>query len=119
MIQLRWPPTVNHYYTVSKGKRPRKILSEEARAYKELCAWGMMEQGTPKLKGPRFCITILARPPDRRKRDLDNLLKPVLDALTEYGAITDDSKVDDLRIQRMNPVKNGSIQVSISEIPDD
>ena len=119
MIQLRWPPTVNHYYTISKGKRPRKILSEAARAYKELCSWGMLEQGTPKLKGPRFSLFIVARPPDNRKRDLDNLLKPILDALVEYGAITDDSKVDDLRIVRFNNMKNGGIWVGISEIPDE
>lgn len=119
MIELRWPPTVNHYYTISKGKRPRKILSEEARAYKDLCYWAMLEQDTPKLKGPRYCVTIIARPPDKRKRDLDNLLKPILDVLTMYGAITDDSKIDDLRIQRMNKVPNGSIRVVISEVPDD
>ena len=119
MIELRWPPTVNHYYTVSRGKKPRKILSEQARAYKDLCAWGMLEQGTPKLTGPRFCVTILARPPDNRKRDLDNLLKPILDALVEYGAITDDSKIDDLRIQRLNKVAGGAIRVVISEISDE
>jgi crossover junction endodeoxyribonuclease RusA len=119
MIELRWPPTVNHYYTLSKGKRPRKILSEAARAYKKLCHWGMLEQGTPKLKGPKYCVSIFARPPDNRKRDLDNLFKPILDALVEFGAITDDSNVDDLRIVRLNNVKNGSIQVLISEIKND
>jgi len=115
MITLRWPPTVNHYYTVA-GKR--KILSKGGRAYKDLCYWGMLEQLVPKLHGPKFCITILARPPDNRRRDLDNILKPILDALTEYGAITDDYHIDDLRIQRLNKVPNGSIQVSISEIKE-
>lgn len=116
MIELRWPPTVNHYYTVA---RKRKILSEQGRAYKDLCYWAMLEQGTPKLKGPRYCVTIIARPPDNRRRDLDNILKPILDALGEYGAITDDSKIDDLRITRFAKVPNGSIRVVISEIPDD
>ena len=50
MIELRWPPTANHYYFVANK---RKVLSQEGRAYKELCGWGMAEQGTPKLKGPR------------------------------------------------------------------
>jgi crossover junction endodeoxyribonuclease RusA len=116
MIELRWPPTANHYYFVANK---RKVLSQEGRAYKELCGWGMAEQGTPKLKGPRYAIQIVARPPDNRKRDRDNLLKPILDALVDFGAITDDSKVDDLRIVRMSKVKSGSIQVLISEIKDD
>jgi len=32
MIELPWPPTVNTYYTVARG---RKILSKKGRAYKE------------------------------------------------------------------------------------
>jgi crossover junction endodeoxyribonuclease RusA len=73
----------------------------------------MLVQGvTLRTDGP-FAIHILARPPDKRKRDLDNLLKPILDALVDYCAIPDDSMIDDLRIQRMNPVADGQIEVQI------
>ncbi len=113
MITLPWPPTVNHYYTVVRG---RKILSEAGRIYKKYACQLMMEQGTPKLKAESYCVTILARPPDRRKRDLDNIVKPVFDSLVEYGAIIDDSKIDDFRVQRLNIVKGGSIRIVISEI---
>lgn len=110
MITLPWPPTVNHYYTVSRG---RKILSDRGRIYKRSCFVLMHNQGIEKMVG-RFSVSIVARPPDNRKRDLDNILKPVLDALTEYGAIEDDSHIDDLRIQRFHPEKPGSIEILIS-----
>ena len=112
MIQLPWPPTVNHYYTVARN---RKILSERGRLYKKYCCACMMAQGIEKLgkDDAPFTVAILARPPDRRKRDLDNLLKPILDSLVDYGAIPDDSMIDDIRIQRFNPVKDGQIEVQI------
>ena len=62
----------------------------------------------------RYCVTINAYPPDKRKRDLDNLIKPVLDALVDYGAIRDDSQVDDLRIQRFNNYPEGKLEILIS-----
>ena len=112
LITLPWPPTVNHYYTVARG---RKILSKRGREYKISSSVEMLRQKISRYqdKGP-YCISINAHPPDKRRRDLDNLLKPILDALVDYGAIEDDSQVDDLRIQRFNPVKGGRIEVLIS-----
>jgi len=112
LITLPWPPTVNHYYTVARG---RKILSKKGREYKKTCALEMMVQRIPQdASVKRYCISINAYPPSKRRHDLDNLLKPILDALVDYGAIEDDSQVDDLRIQRFNPVKGGRIEVLIS-----
>lgn len=112
MIRLPWPPTVNHYYTVARN---RKILSPGGRAYKKYAVECMMVQGVPKLSAEEkpFGLSIIARPPDKRHRDLDNLLKPILDSLVAYGAIPDDWMIDDLRIQRMYPVKDGAIEVQI------
>lgn len=39
-------------------------------------------------------------PPDRRKRDLDNLLKSLLDGLEGAGVFKDDAQIDDLQIVR-------------------
>jgi crossover junction endodeoxyribonuclease RusA len=113
MIQLPWPPTVNHYYTVARN---RKILSEEGRVYKKYATTCMMAQRIPKKSkedGP-FCVYIVARPPDRRRRDLDNLLKPILDSMVDYGAIPDDYLIDDIRIVRFEPVKDGQIEVRLT-----
>lgn len=113
MIQLPWPPTVNHYYTVSRG---RKILSAAGRNYKTACQYLLLEQKAQKSTSGPYCVTIRAYPPDNRKRDLDNLLKPCLDALTGYGAIGDDSQIDDLRIQRFPKIPSGRIDIVISRI---
>jgi len=110
MIVLPWPPTVNHYYTLARG---RKILSDRGRKYKKDCYWIMTGQKVPRFESGRFSVTIRAFPPDRRRRDLDNLLKPVLDTLTEYSAITDDSDVDEIHILRMGQLKGGNLEIEI------
>ena len=114
MIKLPYPPTVNHYYTVARG---RKILSKRGRAFKVAAVAFMQNQKVPKITEGRFSVYIIARCPDKRRRDLDNILKPLLDALGSggYGAIPDDSHIDDLRITRFNPIKGGSIQILISQ----
>lgn len=109
-INLDWPPTVNHYYTVARG---RKILSERGRDYKKTQGWQMIAQSIAKHMSGKFKIDITAHPPDRRRRDLDNLLKPILDSLTEYGAITDDSDIDELSISRGEKIPGGHIEVVI------
>lgn len=48
-----------------------------------------MQAGTKKIRGP-FKITVTFVRPDNRHRDLDNLLKALLDCLQHAGVITND-----------------------------
>ena len=48
----------------------------------------------------RLSVLINAYPPDRRKRDLDNILKSLLDALQHARVYPDDSQIDRLTIIR-------------------
>ena len=75
-----------------------------------------MEQRAPKGLGGRLEVDIEAHPPDRRKRDLDNLLKPVLDVLQDYGMFADDEQIDVLRIRRREIAQPGHVRVHISEL---
>ena len=108
---LPWPPSNNHYYTVVRG---RKILSSAGRQYAEHAVIACAGRNRPvqPLAG-RLKVEVAARPPDRRKRDLDNLLKPVLDALTKGGVIADDGMIDDLRIVRQEVSPHGSVTVTV------
>ena len=107
---LPWPPTVNTYYTVVRG---RKILSKKGRLYGPLVALAVADE--PKGREGPLLVKIVAHPPDRRKRDLDNLLKPVLDGLQKAGMYADDSQIDRLEITRGDIIKGGRLDLWIAE----
>jgi len=52
-------------------------------------------------------------PRDKRKIDIDNPIKSVLDALKDAGVFDDDFQVDELSIVRVKPIKAGAIRVFI------
>jgi len=58
-------------------------------------------------------MRIVVAPPDRRRRDLDNVLKSLLDSLEHAGVYTDDSQIRKLSIERSEPVENGRTFVQI------
>lgn len=97
MIVLPFPPSVNRMWRQFRG---RTILSAEGRKYKQhaaYCAtigWGIIEYA----KGD-VSVYIRAYMPDARRRDIDNLNKMALDAMTAGGVWRDDSQVKRLTIE--------------------
>jgi len=71
-------------------------------------------RGTFK-KEDRLSVFIEAFPPDKRKRDLDNVLKSLLDALQHAGVYADDCQIDRLSIIRKSPL-NGIVKIEITAI---
>lgn len=124
-LLLPFPPSVNHYFRsiVMPGKngKPRSqvLISADGRLYRqrvEVAVNPVLRDGPP-LAG-RLSVILTAYPPDLRKRDLDNLAKATLDALTHAGAWGDDSQIDDLRIIRGGKAGDGGrMVVEISEMP--
>lgn len=117
VIVLPWPPSVNTYWRHVVIKRSvRTLISKAGRKYRDdvksaILAYGL--SGT-NLEG-RLTVRIDAFPPDRRRRDLDNVPKALLDALTHSGLWLDDEQIDDLRIVRGEVIKEGRVRVAILE----
>jgi len=115
ILELPWPPSVNTYWrSPNTGKLAgRTLISERGRSYRRAVADTIMAAGQPKAAPGRLAVYMNAFPPDRRLRDLDNLPKGVLDALTHAGVIEDDSLIDRLHIERDVICPNGKIIVRI------
>lgn len=116
-IVLPWPPSVNHYWLIlRKGKLAgQPIISDEGKAYRKAVERYVMLHCVPRLTG-KLRMHMLACPPNRIRRDLDNLPKAVLDSLTKAEVYEDDSNIDDLHIVRGPLVKNGELRITITEI---
>lgn len=100
-FSLPFPPPVNHYWRhIQAGDYTRTLLSARGRQYKQICVSLAKRQfaGQATLSCP-LAVSIRFFPPDRRKRDLDNLPKALLDSLTEAGVWNDDSLIRDLRMR--------------------
>ncbi|MEM1209237.1 MAG: RusA family crossover junction endodeoxyribonuclease [Planctomycetota bacterium] len=97
-LDLPWPPSVNAYWrhTVVNG-RPRTFTTHAAKKYRE--ATGLIWANRPALLGS-IHLELTTHAPTKRRYDLDNIGKAVLDALDAAGVYGDDSQVDDLRVVR-------------------
>ena len=54
--------------------------------------------------------------PDRRRRDLDNIVKPFQDALQLAGVFLDDSQIKHLDIREVGVDPMGGIEIEIAEM---
>jgi crossover junction endodeoxyribonuclease RusA len=111
-ITLPFPPSVNTYWRNFDG---RMIISARGREYRETVGDQIVLQNQIKhFKGP-LRVVIEAWRPDKRRRDLDNLLKATLDGLAHAGVYDDDSQIMDLRIY-WAPDVGGMLKIEIEEI---
>jgi len=110
-VTLPWPPSVNHYWA-AKGKG--RYIAPHARAWHRE-AWAILQAQRLRYSDP-VALYMLAYPPDRRRRDLDNLLKGILDALVAAGVLLDDYQVYELHIVRRPPERPGRVRVIVEPI---
>lgn len=61
----------------------------------------------------RLAVSIRVYPPDKRRRDLDNLMKCLIDALQHAGMYQDDSQIDRLLVTRED--LGGYVEVAVCE----
>ena len=111
-ITLPWPPSVNTYWRMFKN---RMIISEPGRRYRVAVAEQVFLQTRGKSTVGKLKVTIEAWRPDNRRRDLDNLLKAVLDSMGHAGLYIDDSLIVDLRIYWASDI-GGMLKIEIEEL---
>jgi crossover junction endodeoxyribonuclease RusA len=114
LINLPYPPTANTYYrraghVIHLSKKGRDYKSAVAAAVRDQLGIFVPEEGAVQ-------ITLSLAPPDKRRRDLDNCLKPVLDALTGANVWLDDSQVKRLVAQMLPKTTGGSCTVEVKPL---
>lgn len=110
-ICLPYPPSVNHMYRRSGN---RVVLSPEVRAWRDRAHWYLRLAGiVAPLEGP-VAVTVIAYRP-RRRGDIDNLAKAVLDALNGF-AFGDDGQVVLLTMSRYEDARNPRVLVRVSSV---
>jgi len=111
-LKLPYPPSVNHYY---RRVGHRTLISREGRRFRKTVCAHLATLRVRRLKGP-LRIEIEVYPPDRRRRDIDNVQKALLDALQHGGLYDDDSQIVKLDIEKLGWATGGRTIVRIREL---
>ena len=96
-LYLPFPPTINSYYVKTKNGQ---FISQKGRKYRVDVEAEVREQFSFSALDGQLLVEVVLHMPDKRRRDLDNYMKALLDALTLAGVWEDDSQIDQLAIYR-------------------
>tara|TARA_R100000963_G_scaffold32792_1_gene24721 strand:- start:1293 stop:1619 length:327 start_codon:yes stop_codon:yes gene_type:complete len=100
------------------GQACRVLLSKRGREYKEevekIMFYKRKKFGLP-VEG-RLFVHIRLHAPNRRKYDIDNRIKALMDALQFAEVFADDEVVDRLLVTRHDIIKGGLAVVCIEQI---
>lgn len=114
-LALPYPPSLNSLYVPYRG---RMIISKEARKYHDNMAKILAHLGHPGMTEEFLEADVWVCPPDRRQRDVDNVLKCLFDALQRCGVYKNDAQVKRVSELTMDywPFPDGAVIVKLVEI---
>lgn len=142
-LELPWPPSINHYFMeyamppatammqkqlhehgfdgfhhwLRKNTRVMKRVGEKGHQYRADVLEYVLKNRLNKGFREPLMMRLRVNPPDRRERDLDNLYKPLLDALEKAAVFRNDSQVkghDSLFYDET--IKHGRLVVVLEEL---
>lgn len=115
---LPYPPSLNSIWRHGSGK---VFLSPQAKRYYNYVYLIYAQAKAPKFDvGARLELWGTAYPPDKRRRDIDNLPKVVFDSLEATGMFQNDAQIKKMHMFMMEPVdkKKSRIEIRIEKIPE-
>jgi crossover junction endodeoxyribonuclease RusA len=113
---LPWPPSNNTYYRHVGSK---VLLSEAGRKYRKAVADIVLVSFARLRSESDLKVAIRFIQPDRRRRDVDNLLKGLFDSMQHAGVYKDDSQIKSLHCEMEDPIdfyKGGAALVTVEEM---
>lgn len=109
-LELPYPPSVNSYWLANGHRR---YISKEGVAFTQAVDFIVKQSGAKSFEEKKVAISVMIHPRSRRKFDLDNTLKAILDALMKAGMYNDDSQIEYIEIARGEAVDGGKAVVHL------
>jgi crossover junction endodeoxyribonuclease RusA len=113
ILTLPFPPSINTYWGFHGHRR---FLTKKALQFKAEVLAVILTTNTKSYGDDLLAMNIVWFPPDRRIRDIDNPIKPLLDSLVQANVMNDDSQIRQLTLQFGEICKGGKALVTITNI---
>jgi|GEM_PF-2381773 len=107
-LEMPWPPSANNYVRHAS----QHYMTAAAKDWREQVINLCRLQKIQPIVG-RIHVHLTLQPPNKRRVDIDNRIKPALDALQHGGCYADDEAIDKLTVIRGPVVKNGACRVQL------
>jgi Holliday junction resolvase RusA-like endonuclease len=125
-LALPMPPSANaawDYRVIFAKEQKRwmaiKYTTNVYKAYTEEIGWRITEARARHWTDHPLRVQLVVCFKDKRKQDIDNRVKPLLDALKTAQLFKDDSQVEELEVRRGPEVEGGKVLLSVWEILPD
>ena len=116
-LLLPWPPSVNKLW--STNRRGNWYTTKAAKDFKDIVYYYIHAKQSRKLfnEDDRISLSVKAYPADKRKHDLDNILKVLCDALENAEVFPNDNQIKKIDIEMLkSETKDAYVIVSLKKI---
>lgn len=107
--EIPMPPSVNRNTRFGKHGA---YSSPAYKAWQKEVSWIFASAKAKKIIPP-YKIAYTVGRPDKRNRDIDNLIKPLNDALQRAGILTNDSLVNEINIKWCKETPKGGVRIHV------
>ncbi|QRV71479.1 RusA family crossover junction endodeoxyribonuclease [Methylophilales phage MEP301] len=109
-LELPYPPSVNSYW---RANGHRRYISKEGVEFTKAVDLVVKQSNAKSFEEKKVAVSVMIHPRSKRKFDLDNTLKAILDALMKAGMYNDDSQIEYIEIARGEAVDGGKAVVHL------
>lgn len=109
---IPYPPSVNRYWMRVVNRVCRTPMAQQ---YSKDAILAIRSQNLKKFEAEKYHLSLIAMPPDFRRRDIDNICKAALDVFQSSGLVDDDFNIWRLDIERGQTKKGGQILFTLKE----
>ena len=115
LLQLPLPPSVNDYYGHHCKFGYAKIyVKTKGKEYRKTVLDYVVKNDLQLRANVALSVNIILTPKSNHRQDVDNILKCLLDALTEAKVWDDDSLIYKLTIEKGEKAKEGGVMLEIA-----
>lgn len=115
-LTVPYPPTINHYY--GNRKNGGKYIKKEGKQFRKIVCTQAFVKRIKTITVP-IAVTLNIYPPDKRKRDIDNINKALFDALEHAKVYDNDCQIKSLYSYKNDFEGNPRVEVIIEKMTNE